>query len=202
MRKSIFILLLIVMVGSPLMAQEMQSIFSGEIKSGGYGGPVVKISDIDGETAVWLGGKGGWVINHGLVVGAAGYGLVNDIKETRIGTDTSRTRQIAVGYGGLMLEYIYQPFNIIHLNAGVLIGAGGVGHQFKDDDEDEGWTGSNGDAFFALEPNLGFEINIARHIRCELGASYLYTSGAELVDLEDEDLSGPMGYVALKFGEF
>lgn len=200
MRKALLLLITACFLTSPVMAQEMQSIFSGDIKSGGYGGPVVKINDIDGETGVWVGAKGGWIINHSLVIGAAGYGLVNKINETPI--DTSRTRQLAGGYGGIILEYIYQPLSLVHLNTGILVGAGGVGHHFIDDDEDEGWDGNNGDAFFALEPNLGVEVNIARHIRCEIGASYLYTSGVELSDLEDEDLGGPAGYIALKFGEF
>jgi len=200
-KKAILLFLAALLATSLAMAQEMQSIFSGEIKSGGYGGPIVKISDIDGETGIWIGAKGGWIINHSLVIGGGGYGLVNNINEVQI--DPTRTRQLAAGYGGLILEYIFRPLEIIHLNTGFLIGAGGVGHQFKDDDEDNNdWDSNNGDAFFAVEPNLGFEINIAKHIRCELGASYLYTSGAELSDLKDEDFKGPAGYLTLKFGDF
>lgn len=200
MKRLIAVFVLVSLVVSPVVAQEMQSIFSGDIKSGGYGGPVVKISDIDGETGVWLGGKGGWVINHRLVIGGGGYGLINNINEVEI--DSTRSRYLIAGYGGLILEYIYQPLKVAHINTGILIGAGGVGHQFRDEDDDESWSSNGGDAFFALEPSIGFELNVARHIRCELGVSYLYTSGAELVDLEDEDLTGPTGYFALKFGEF
>ncbi len=200
MKKAVLILVAACLIITPAMAQEMQSIFSGEITSGGYAGPVVKLSDIDGETGTWIGLKGGWVINHSLVVGGAGYGLVNNIKETEL--DSLRTRRLAAGYGGLMLEYIYKPLKVVHLNGGVLIGAGGVGHHIKEAGDEENWTGDDGDAFFALEPHLGIEINVARHIRCELGASYLYTSGAELEDLEDDDLISPSGYIVLKFGRF
>ena len=200
MRKLALITLFGILMACPLMAEEMQSIFSGHITSGGYGGPIVKIGEIDGETAVWIGGKGGWVINHGLVIGGAGYGLVSEVHEVEI--DSTRSRRLACGYGGLMLEYIYEPYKIVHMNAGVLIGAGGVGHLYNDDDDDDYWHETNGDAFFALEPSLGIELNIARHIRCELGASYLYTSGAELSDLEDKDLRGVSGYASLKFGAF
>lgn len=193
-------MIMVCVIGSQVMAQEMQSIFTGDINSGGYGCPIVKISDIGGETGLWVGGKGGWIINHSLVIGGGGYGLVNTIN--KIQANRTSTRQLAAGYGGVIFEYIYQPYNIVHLNAGALIGGGGVGHYYKNTNDEDGWSGHNGDVFFVIEPNVGVEINIARRIRCELGVSYLHTSGVELSDLNDKDLSGLAGYIALKVGEF
>jgi hypothetical protein len=198
--KKIIVLMMAIFLTAPAMAQ-MQTVFSGRITSGGYGAPVVKIGDIDGETGVWLGGKGGWIINHQLVIGGAGYGLVSDNKE-QYDNHLQRTRKIGCGYGGLIMEYIYRPMNLVHFTGGILVGAGGVGHLFLDEDG-EGINGnSDADAFFALEPSVGVELNIARNIRAEIGGSYLYTSGAQLSDIEDKDLTGPMGYLALKFGAF
>jgi hypothetical protein len=198
--KKIIVLMMAVFLTVPAMAQ-MQTIFSGRITNGGYGAPVVKFSDIDGETGVWLGAKGGWIINHQLVLGVAGYGLVSDVKEV-YHTTNHNTRKIGCGYGGFIMEYIYKPMNLVHFTGGILIGAGGVGHRFLDEDGDDITGNSDADAFFVFEPNVGVELNIARNIRAEVGASYLYTSGAQLSDVEDKDLTSPMGYLALKFGAF
>lgn len=199
--KKAFVLILAVLIATPAFAQ-METVFSGRITSGGYGGPMVKLGDIGGETGVWVGGKGGWIINHSFVIGGGGYGLVSENKETYI-LFSNRTRMISCGYGGLIMEYIITPRKIAHLTAGLLIGAGAAGHRFKDEDGDYEWDNNiNADAFFALEPNLGAELNIARHIRMEIGATYLYTSGVELSDLDDDDIDGPNGYLTLKFGAF
>lgn len=197
--KALLILLMICALVAPVWGQRQETIFSGPITSGGYGGAIVKFSDIDGESGIWVGGKGGWIINHSLVIGGGGFGLVSDNKELYL--IDGRTRRLTIGYGGLILEYVHNSHKLVHFTGGVLIGAGGAGHIYRDDYYSD-WGTTNADAFFALEPNFGIELNIARYIRAELGASYLYTSGIELSDTEDEDISGPMGYLALKFGSF
>jgi hypothetical protein len=198
MRK-ILALMIALMITSSAFAQ-METVFSGRLENGGYGGAIVKIGDLDGETAVWVGGKGGWIINHSFVIGGGGYGLVTENKEFYYIT-YGEHRKLVVGYGGLILEYINNPFKIVHISGGVLIGGGGAGYAYRYDYYDD-WNSNNTDAFFAMEPNLGLELNIATYVRAELGISYLYTSGIELPDTDDEDVSGPTGYLALKFGAF
>lgn len=198
--KKALILIIAIMMAAPAFAQ-METIFSGKITNGWYLAPEVKLGDISGETGVWAGLKGGWVINHSFVIGGAGYGLVSENKKNDSIIPLG-TRVINCGYGGFMMEYIMSSNKIAHVTAGVLIGAGGAGHRYIDDYEDYYRSGSADDAFFALEPNLGVELNISRYIRAEIGATYLYTSGVELIDLDDEDLDGANGYFALKFGIF
>jgi hypothetical protein len=197
MRK-ILALMIALMITSSAFAQ-METVFSGRLENGGYGGAIVKIGDIDGEAAVWLGGKGGWIINHSFVIGGGGYGLVTENKEVHY--LNGEHQKLVIGYGGLILEYINNPINIVHITGGVLIGGGGAGHAYRNDYYDE-WNSNSTDAFFAMEPNLGLELNIATYVRAELGVSYLYTSGIELYDADDEDVSGPAGYLVLKFGAF
>lgn len=198
--KKLIVLIIAVLIAAPAFAQ-METIFSGRITNGWYLAPEVKLNDISGETGVWVGMKGGWIINHSLVIGGAGYGLVSENQKTYFFAP-ERTRVINCGYGGFLMEFIMSPRKIAHVTAGVLIGGGGAGHRYIDEYYDYSRDNNLDDAFFALEPNLGVELNISRYIRAEIGATYLYTSGVDLVDLEDDDLSGATGYFALKFGTF
>jgi hypothetical protein len=76
--KKIVVLLVFVFTFSAF-AQET-TLINGEIESGGFGGPVLKVTSINGENAVMIGGRGGWIINHSLVLGGGGYGLVTEVK--------------------------------------------------------------------------------------------------------------------------
>jgi hypothetical protein len=51
-----------------------ETLFSGNVEHGGFGGPVVKFTQIKDEFGVLVGGRGGWIINHSFVLGAGGYG--------------------------------------------------------------------------------------------------------------------------------
>ena len=98
--KNILNILLVVLLYYPVMAQEV-TLFSGPIESDGYGGPLFKIGQINGETGVFVGGQGGWIINHRLVLGGKGYGLVNDIE-----VEGSQDLKLGFGCGGAFFEYI------------------------------------------------------------------------------------------------
>ena len=54
----------------PAWAQQ-RTLISGDIESGGYGAPVVKISWLNGEAAVVVGAQGGWIINHSFCSASA-----------------------------------------------------------------------------------------------------------------------------------
>jgi len=56
MKKLVFFLVIVFTL--PLLAQEA-TLINGEIESGGFGGPVLKVTSINGENAVMVGGRGG-----------------------------------------------------------------------------------------------------------------------------------------------
>ena len=117
--KKYLLILMICFTSTQVMAQT-QTLISGDIKHGGYGGPVLKVTQINGDTGLMVGGRGGWIINDTFCLGAGGYGLatihevpdaakavytkqiiVNDAIE-----EVPRDLELALGYGGLTLEYI------------------------------------------------------------------------------------------------
>lgn len=182
-------------------AQEMQTLFSGDITHGGFGGPVVRIGSLDGSGAVWVGGRGGWIINmsnrHSISIGGGGYGLATEHRLPRP-LDSSRDELAAIGYGGFELEYTNQTYRLVHLTASTLIGAGG----FTVRDREMDFTDEDPNAFFVMEPGLHAELNLTSFFRVATGASYRFTSGVNKGGFRDSDISGLNAVITLKFGSF
>ena len=107
-----------------LSAQE--TLLEGDIRHGGFGAPVVKFTGIDDRFGVLVGGRGGWIINGSFVLGAGGYGLANVNNFERSVAALGDTRRLVMGYGGLELEYVHRPDELVHFSTNLLIGAGGL----------------------------------------------------------------------------
>jgi len=165
---------------------------------GGFGGPVVKFTQVADKFGVFVGGRGGWIINHTLVLGGGGYGLANPHDFTLIVDGTER--RLGLGYGGLEMEYINRWDEVAHLTAGLLIGGGGASwYDWRYQD----WGFENyTDAFFVAEPTLSLEVNIVSFFRIAVGGSYRFVTSVDLVGLSDSDLSGGAGSITFKFGSF
>jgi hypothetical protein len=212
MKKLLSILAVIIFTSACTFAQEETLIGNGEVSNGGFGGPVVKYTQINSKSAVLVGGRGGWIINHSFIIGGGGYGLVNNIQSnsTIWSPFFNDKPYINFGYGGLELEYIIQSDKLLHFSVITLIGAGGVSYRDNlwddewdndSDDDDDDWDSPN-DEFFVFEPGANLELNIASFFRINAGVSYRFISGVNMVDLSNNDLAGPAASLTLKFGSF
>ena len=188
-----------------------QTLFNGKLESGGFGAPVVKFTSIKGEFGVLAGGYGGWLINHQLLVGLGGYGLVNDIRGTQAAvaeySRDGRPLYLNFGYGGFVLEYIANPSSLVHLSFNTLIGGGAVNYRnnhFDFEENDFTWEMQDKyDAFFIVEPGIHAEVNMTDWCRAGIGAQYRYVNGiGSLTGVSNKDFSGPSGSITLKFGSF
>lgn len=203
--KTISFVLALFMFSAQSFAQE-QTLINGPIESGGFGGPVVKFSQVSNRFAVLAGGYGGWIINHSFLIGGGGYGLVNNIAaspaaQAYFGTTSDLRTQF--GYGGLVLEYIGAPDNLIHFTMSTLIGAGGVDYTYRYDLFNSNYDNmGHASACFVLEPSAGLELNITQFFRLNAGASYRFVRGTDLPGITDTDLSALSGYLTFKFGKF
>lgn len=206
MKKIMFIVLL---VSSALFAQR-QSLIEGEIESGGFGAPKINVTTFKGETGVLVGGYGGWLINHQLLLGGGGFGLVNQVKsrnEVQSYFDFDQQPYLNLGYGGGIIEYYFQPDQIMHTSVSLLIGAGGVSYRSDRDDLHLSTHGifmgeQKADAFFVLEPGISGELNVAKHLKIGLSMSYRWVNGIDIYGLSNSDLSGVSAGLAFKFGSF
>lgn len=210
MKKLVWIALAVYSIAAPLRAQEteQETLLSGDIEHGGYGGPVVMAGPVRNETGVFIGGYGGWFINHTFMIGGGGYGLVSNITagEEALKID-SLTPSVGFGYGGLVLEFTGNSNSLVHYTVHTLIGAGGAGHYLRRTGNDEPFDdirtdGDDWESCFVGEVGAAVELNVASFVRLGVGGSYLFVNGVELPGLNDSDLSGPRGFVRLKFGKF
>jgi hypothetical protein len=187
-------LLLVLVLAAPALARD-ETLLGDDIESGGYGALVVKYGRIMDTDGVFVGGQGGWIINHSLVIGVGGYGLANQIE-----VDGSECIYLGFGYGGLLLEFIVASSKLVHFSVSGLIGAGGVGDY--DDESCDFDQKCKDDAFFALEPGANLMLNVHKYVRVGLGATYRYVDGVRFEGLTDSDLSGATAQFIIKFGAF
>jgi hypothetical protein len=184
--------LFVFLVAGPALAED-EVLFGKDVENGGYGGPVIKVSKIKGETAILMGGYGGWLINHSFLVGGGFFGLTNEIEAPIAG----EKYYYDLGYTGLVLEYINSSHKLVHYSVGTLIGAGEVEYDSKISKIDY-----DRDSIFVLEPWINWELNISSSFRLGFGVSYRYVDGVRLEGTSEEDLSGATANLTLKFGAF
>jgi hypothetical protein len=175
---------------------EQDTLIDGDVESGGFAGPVLRVTEVRDQTGLLAGVRGGWVLDHAFVIGGGLYGLVNDL-EVAVVPDTTRFLNLA--YAGLDLEAMLVPGSLLHLSLHSLVGAGSVTYSEKRWDIDEN---EDRDNFFIAEPGASLTLNVHRNVRLDVGADYRYTYGIDLRGLGDDDLRGPSGWVALRFGRF
>lgn len=202
--KKITLLLLLVLLSFPIMAQEdtadstqMETLISGKIESGGYGALFGKIGPINGETGIFIGGQGGWIINHRIVLGGKGYGIVNNVE-----VKDSENLKLEFGCGGLLVEYIMASNKLIHFNVNSMIGAGSIKYAVKDYQQNNPEFDYSSDGFFILEPGFNMVLNVGEKFRIGAGVSYRYIDGLNYDNLTNSDISGLAAELIFKFGKF
>lgn len=197
----VLLLAVAVLAGSASAAEDRPAdevLVSGEIEHGGFGGPEMRFSSVLGSGAVFVGARGGWIINHRFIIGGAGYGLASRIGAPSSAQPGIGRYDLSFGYGGPCFEYVVAPGRLWHLSVLSLFGAGGLQYVSRELAPPSPRTS----AVFVWEPALLLEVNVVSFLRIDLGASYRLVSGAELTGLGNSDVGGPAGVLALKFGKF
>ena len=182
-------------------AQEAETLVGGRSSFGGFGGPVVKVSPVVDGTGVFVGGRGGWIINarpgHTFVLGGGGYGLVNDIATGTVNED-DQPLYLSMSYGGFEVEYVNNTTKLIHFSVLTFVGTGAAVAREKDADPD--FDGA--ERFFVFEPTANAIVNFASFFRAGAGVGYRFVNGARVPGLSDASLSGIAATVTFKFGSF
>ena len=168
--------------------------------SGVFGGPVLKVTQINDVFGLMVGGRAGWIYNHTYAIGGGFYGLLRDIKPS----DSEREFEFA--YSGLELEYVIAPSHDVHLSAHTLIGFGGLTDRYQRAgpyygyyDEFGRWGGPD-DSFFIIEPCLNIVWNMKTYLQIYFGGSYRYIRGVKIEGLHNSDLNGLSVVVTFRFG--
>ncbi len=196
------IMILLALAAVPSFGQE-RTLISGPVAHGGFGGPQLMLGQVKGETAVLMGGWGAWLINHTIIIGGGGYGLVNDLPAGQAAT--GEDRYLKFDYGGMTLGFIFGSDRLVHLTAHSLIGPGSVGYRYHSWPEEGGEEDLVQDLVFVIQPTLGVELNVTRFFRIVAGGSYRYVIGGDDladIDITADDLCGFGAELTLKFGKF
>ena len=197
---SLFFFILITSLGA---AEDLEETKAEKPKtSGGFGGPVLKITRINDVFGLMVGGRGGWIYKHTYAVGGGLYGLLRDISPA----DSERDFEFA--YSGLELEYIVAPSRDVHFSVQTLIGFGGLTDRYQRYDRyyyDEygeygGRFGGPDDTFFIVEPQLNIVWNMKTYLQIYFGGSYRYIRGVEIEGLDNGNLRGYSVVVTFRFG--
>jgi hypothetical protein len=218
MRTAFFIGLLL--LGCGLQAQdeekEIRTLFgnNGDIDHGGWGGPMLQYGQIMDQDALFVGGRGGWLIDHRLTVGGAGYGLASRI--TNKAYDKFATERndlgksefdLQMGYGGLLLEPTIHYDKQVHISIPIVIGGGGCNYSLYRADSLLTGNGINtyetdDQGFFFVQATAEAEFNIIDFVRLGLGVGYMHTSTITLPETDKDVLNGARFQFVLKFGSF
>jgi hypothetical protein len=187
--------------------QEISTLFGerdGNIDHGGWGGLTFGYTKIRELDTYLMGARGGWLIDHHLTIGLAGYGFITD--RTFYASEDYPDASLAGGYGGLFLEANIAPFYPVHVTIPLLIGAGGIAFAdqkwYEGNNYDNPASSIDSDAYFVLEPGLELEVNLIKFMRLGVGGSYRYTSQVSMINSSGSMLHGWNGYFTLKFGWF
>ena len=187
-------------------SQEIKTVFKSDTNTyGGYGGPLIKMSHINNDWGLIIGGKGGVVINRKLAFGGIGEALItnNDFFGDNLNGDEHSPLNLTYAAGGVFLEYIFNLESPVHISIPINLMAGGIAitdntciSENKCDMEVES-SGS-----FIIEPGINLEFNLSKHFISAINISYRQVFGSSLVNLKNEDLSGVSMGIILKFGDF
>lgn len=185
------ILLFLLFCGSvTLGVAQTETLFDGNIDYGGFGGPMIEFSNINGQLVGDVGGGGGLVINSFFV---GGYGLGNDGASVTI---EEELYDIDFGHGGFWLGAALPQHKLFHAYASFRVGWGEVELEQNGDKMYD-------DNLLALAPELGIELNVTDWFKLGFSGGYRMVSGLDnLPVLDDSDFTGAYGALTFRFGGF
>lgn len=178
--------------------REMKTLLGKDISHGGYLGFHMRMTEVNDQPALMLGGQAAWVIDHTVSIGVFGTGVASEVTyEDPFGNHYG----MEMGYGGLLFEVAFLPAQAVHVGFPVALGVGGVGY-FESRRFDENYIWKRGDGFFMAEPGVNIELSMTKHVRIYFGGSYRFVSGMALETKLHNELEGKAFVAGLKFGIF
>ncbi|MBI4208983.1 MAG: hypothetical protein HY538_04675 [Deltaproteobacteria bacterium] len=140
------------------------------------------------DNIITIGGRGYGTLNRHFRIGGGGYGAFPKSEEGSRGGTTTQLK-FGMGYGGVILDYVFQ-WRRTEWALGGLMGGGGYNLQLN------GPSTTNFDekirgGFFVLQPHMGVLYKINRWAGVEFEASYFWTNMGDLNGSFGEGVSSP-----------
>jgi hypothetical protein len=191
MKNSFFFIAFLLLTTGALSAQH-ETLFNQARVVGAFGGPITEYGLGNGlNTSV--GGGGALVINSFFI---GGYGLASVDFEKLY--DNGDVDVLDIGHGGFWLGGTFQPYRLLHVYGSAKLGWGAINIDLNDNTPYRDL-----DKIFVATPEIGVELNVTRWFRLAGTVGYRYVTGvSETLGLRDEDFSGAIAAVTLRFGWF
>jgi len=185
-----------------------QTLFRPGMKIGGYGGLDVAYTRLAGHDAALFCGSGALLADHTFSLGLMGCGNATRISGQSYGDAAHESGdRLEFGYGGLVLGYHFFPKRLYNLSLTALVGAGGAAIvNFYDGSQNDNWHEHHDvkthDTLFVAEPRLTGYVNLTRWARMGAFVGYRFVGGADMKNLSESDLAGPVAGGTIQFGWF
>lgn len=158
--------------------------------TGGFGSPIINISQIGESTALTIGGGGGFIINSRLFIG--GYGE-SPVTEPNPAETPYKNHHLEIGSGGLWLGYM-QPLTGKHyVTLSAQLGFGRV-YLLKNQ------ALSFYDDVSYIRPILEYEYRFSKIFSLAAGMSWAFYNNFDIPVYEARDLSQPAANITFKLG--
>jgi len=169
-----------------------ETLFGNIDHIGGFGGPLIEISSINGETVADVGGGGALILDNFFF---GGYGMGTDAPNINL---DGQNLDIEFGHGGLWFGFVTPPQKLIHVYSSFRLGWGGT--NLNDGTGDKLYS----DNVMVMTPELGVEINLTSWFRLGFTGGYRFVDGVNELPggLNDDSFSSPFGALTFRFGGF
>ena len=190
-----FILITALLLPLSMVAQD-ETLFKNAKVIGGFGGPIVEFSSINGEVGTDVGGGGALILNNFFI---GGYGMGTTFPEINV---DNKDYSIDFGHGGFWLGYAYRSEKLVHLYGSARLGWGGI--QLKTDPDQDDEFADYDDAIYVITPELGIELNVTTFFKIAVTGGYRIVADVDGLpgDLGEADFSSPVGALTFRFGGF
>jgi hypothetical protein len=193
MKKILCIAMLAVMafeVSAQRYGNRDETLFSRSHRSGFFVAPIVEYSDFDADLTTGVGGGLGFIAGD-FFIGAYGLGIVDYDNLLDGGFD-----QLEMGHGGFWLGYVFPQQYALHMFTSVKAGWGAVNIDFDNAPRYE-------DAFFAVTPEAGLEVNVFSWFRIAGAVGYRFMNGlADAPNFDTNEFEGMTGSLTFRIGGF
>ncbi len=192
----------------------MKTIFSNDHAHGAWIDVSLRYMEINKLDGLAFGAKIGYLMNHTLGMGVAGYFFGNEESYNDLLLDDF---SIKGGHVGFFVEQLIAPTFPVHISIPIFAGIGGIGysadwhdennHNDDWDDDTNEWT-VDSDVYAVFKPGIELEFNMTRHFRIATGAYYTMTTDINIksddnISLLKTDVLNGLSYgLTFKIGAF
>ncbi|PLX23725.1 MAG: hypothetical protein C0599_03930 [Salinivirgaceae bacterium] len=185
--KKVFVLI-IALFPIVIFAQEE----SGFSVVGGFGSPIMQISDQQG-MSISLGGEGAVLFKNGLFIGGFGQ-ETSSMSKNKASHDLYSNYHKENEYGGIWIGYVYRLNKRFYLNFSGKIGGGEV--SFNDRENQL----TTYDKVWMLKPQVGLDVKLLKVIAVTTGVGYNHFGAVNLEGQGAGQFNGFEAFIGLKMG--